>query len=300
MLKGPIKAMDKKESLISSPSQEHVAFSENSTVLIWRNSHNLSYDPHWHTAMEVIIPIENSYDVCAGTNSYHLFPHDILIIPPGEIHTLTAPDMGVRFIYLIDISFLNRIKGFASIQALMAQPVYITQASHPHIHKGILSRFLEMEEEYFADRQYCEITVYSILLDIFSKLGYERTHNENLFSDVRIYKKKEYIQKLNIVLDYIDANFADGLSLEDMADMVGYSKYHFSRLFSEYTKQTFCDYLNLRRIKAAEGLLLNDSLSVTEIAMQSGFSSIATFNRLFKSLKGCSPSEYRRLNTHIS
>ena len=82
--------------------------------------------------------------------------------------------------------------------------------------------------------------------------------------------------------------------------MAGYSKYHFSRLFSEYTKETFCDYLNLRRIKAAEELLLNDSLSVTEIAMQSGFSSIATFNRLFRSLKGCSPSEYRKLNTHIS
>lgn len=157
-----------------------------------------------------------------------------------------------------------------------------------------------MEEEYSAGRQYSELTVYSILLDIFSKLGYERTHNENLFSDVRVYKKKEYIQKLNVVLDYIDANYADSLRLEAMADMAGYSKYHFSRLFSEYTKQTFCDYLNLRRIKAAEGLLLNDSLSVTEIAMQSGFSSIATFNRLFKSLKGCSPSEYRRLNAHIS
>lgn len=300
MEKGLIKAMDKKENIIPVPSQEYVAFRENSTVLIWRNSHNLSYSPHWHRAMEVIIPTENSYDVCAGSNSYHLLPHDILIIPPGEIHTLTAPDMGVRFIYLIDISFLSGIKGFASIQALMSQPVYITQSSHPQIHKGILSRFLEMEEEYSADRQYSELTVYSILLDIFSKLGYERTHNENLFSDVRVYKKKEYIQKLNVVLDYIDANYADSLSLEAMADMAGYSKYHFSRLFSEYTKQTFCDYLNLRRIKAAEGLLLNDSLSVTEIAMQSGFSSIATFNRLFKSLKGCSPSEYRRLNAHIS
>lgn len=292
--------MDIKEYSFPSPPQEHVAFRENSTVLIWRNSHNLSYAPHWHTAMEVIIPIENCYDVCAGSNSYHLLPHDILIIPPGEIHTLTAPDKGVRFIYLIDISFLSKIKGFASIQALMSQPVYITRSSHSQLHKGILNKFFDIEKEYFADGQYSEMTIYSVLLEIFSKLGYGRTHNENLFSGVRAYKKKEYIQKLDIVLDYIDANFTDSLSLEDMAHMVGYSKYHFSRLFSEYTKQTFCDYLNLRRIKAAEGLLLNDSMSVTEIAMQSGFSSIATFNRLFKSLKGCSPSEYRRLNTYDS
>lgn len=292
--------MDAKEALVSSPSQEHVAFQENSTVLIWRNSHNLSYAPHWHTAMEIIIPIENCYDVCAGSDSYHLLPHDILIIPPGEIHSLTAPDSGVRFIYLIDISFLNKIKGFASIQTLMSKPVYITDANHPQMHKSILNMLLEIEEEYFADGQYNEMTIYSILLKIFAKLGYGRTQNSDLFSNVRVYKKKEYIQKLNIVLDYIDANFTDNIILEEMADMVGYSKYHFSRLFSEYTKQTFCNYLNLRRIKAAEGLLLNDSLSVMEIAMQSGFSSIATFNRLFKSFKGCSPSEYRRLNTHIS
>lgn len=292
--------MDKKETISPLPSQENVAFRENSTVLIWRNSHNLSYAPHWHMAMEVIIPLENCYDVCAGSNSYHLLPYDVLIIPPGEIHSLTAPDTGVRFIYLIDISFLKKIKGFASIQALMSQPVYITQADQPHTHKIILNKFWEIEEEYFTDRQYCEITIYSILLDIFASLGYGRTHNADLFSNVSIYKKKEYIQKLNVVLDYIDANFTDNISLEEMADMAGYSKYHFSRLFSEYTKQTFCDYLNLRRIKAAESLLINDSLSVTEIAMQSGFSSIATFNRLFKTFKGCSPSEYRRLNAHIS
>lgn len=292
--------MDSKENISPLPSQENVAFRENSTVLIWRNSHNLSYAPHWHTAMEVIIPIENSYDVCSCSNNYHLLPYDILIIPPGEIHTLTAPDTGVRFIYLIDISFLSKIKGFASIQALMSQPVYITKKSHPQLHKGILNNFLEIEEEYFADKQYCEITIYSVLLKIFAVLGYGRTHSSNLFSDVSVYKKKEYIQKLNIVLDYIDANFSDNISLEDMSGMAGYSKYHFSRLFSEYTKQTFCDYLNLRRIKAAESLLLNDSMSVTEIAMQSGFSSIATFNRLFKSFKGCSPSEYRRLNTVLN
>ena len=81
-----------------------------------------------------------------------------------------------------------------------------------------------------------------------------------------------------------------------MADMAGFSKYHFSRLFTQYTGHTFCDYLNMRRIRAAESLLSGDDLTVTEAAMQSGFSSIATFNRVFKSFKNCNPSEYRNLN----
>jgi AraC-like DNA-binding protein len=49
------------------------------------------------------------------------------------------------------------------------------------------------------------------------------------------------------------------------------------------------------RIKAAELLLVNQDISVTDAAMQSGFSSLTTFNRVFRDQKGCTPSEFRRL-----
>lgn len=288
--------MDTQRTAENIPYLENVAFRDNSTVLIWKNSQNLSYDSHWHTAMEVIIPVENYYDVSVGSDDYHLLPQEILIIPPGEIHSLRSPDTGLRYIYLIDISFLSKIKGFSSIQALLSQPVYINHESYGKMHRNILNEFLEIEAEYYGDKEYCEMTVYSILLKVFTDLGYNRTYNSQLFSNVRVYKKKEYIQKLNIVMDFIDTNYTEELNLEAMASMVGFSKYHFSRLFTEYTGHTFCDYINHRRIKSAEILLSNSELSITEIAMQSGFSSIATFNRLFKSFKGCSPSEYRNLN----
>ncbi len=288
--------MDIRKNTLQEPSHETVAFMENSTVLIWKNSQNLSYSPHWHMAMEVIIPLENYYHVSVNEKDYHLLPYDILIIPPGEIHTLLAPETGIRNIYLIDISFLTQIKGFASIQTLMSQSIHITQGSYPKIHKSIFNQFLDIAEEYFDNKEYCEITIYSILLRIFSELGYYRTQDSGLFHNCRSDKKKEYIQKINVVLDFIDINYAEDISLDKMADMAGFSKYHFSRLFTQYTGHTFCDYLNMRRIRAAESLLSGDDLTVTEAAMQSGFSSIATFNRVFKSFKNCNPSEYRNLN----
>ena len=58
---------------------------------------------------------------------------------------------------------------------------------------------------------------------------------------------------------------------------------------------TFYDYLINQRIKAPEVLLTRDDLSITDIALQSGFSSISTFNRTFKLKKGCTPGEYRTL-----
>lgn len=285
--------MDIKQFALQEPSHETVAFKENSTVLIWINSQNLSYSAHWHTAMEVIIPLENDYMVSVNDKTYHLLPHDILMIAPGEIHTLSAPETGIRNIYMIDLSFLTKIKGFASIQSFISPSIHITQSTHPKIHKSILNQFLHIAAEYFRDKEYCEMTIYSVILKIFSELGYCRMQDSELFAHCRNDKKKEYIQKINIVLDYIDINYAEDIHLEKMADMAGFSKYHFSRLFTQYTGHTFCDYLNLRRIRAAESLLSGNELTVTEVAMQSGFSSIATFNRVFKTLNNCSPSEYR-------
>ena len=58
---------------------------------------------------------------------------------------------------------------------------------------------------------------------------------------------------------------------------------------------SFYDYLNKERIQVAEKLLLNPELSITEVAFRSGFSSISTFNRVFKNSKNCSPTEFRSL-----
>ena len=87
----------------------------------------------------------------------------------------------------------------------------------------------------------------------------------------------------------------EDISLDTIADVAGFSKFHFSRLFKQFTNISFYDYLNQRRVKEAEKLLLNPNLSITEVAMRSGFSSISTFNRVFKSFKECTPTEFKNL-----
>ena len=86
----------------------------------------------------------------------------------------------------------------------------------------------------------------------------------------------------------------EDISLDYLADQVGFSKFHFSRLFKEYTDYNFSDYLCIRRIKAAETLLEDPDYSITEVALNSGFASISTFNRIFKQKKGITPSEHRK------
>ena len=114
-------------------------------------------------------------------------------------------------------------------------------------------------------------------MNFFILYGRNHLNNVQLFPNVRIYKQQEYLQKFNDVLDYIDAHYAEDLTLDAVASYSGFSKYHFTRLFKQYANTTFYDYLSYKRIKVAEQLLTEPELSITEIAFRSGFSSISTF-----------------------
>lgn len=287
--------MKKSEINKNEIEMEEVAFQNNSTILIWQNVINKSYPLHWHAAMEIIIPIENGYSVTTPTDSYCLQTEDIIILPPGEIHALEAPPEGKRYIYLIDISFLSNIKGFSTLLSLLTKPLHITASTHGIYHKNLLQHFLFIANTYFQEAEYSDLHIYSVLLQIFVEIGTYRTEEELFFPSSRKDKKTEYLQKINPVLDYIDNHSAENIMVDDMAKLSGFSKYHFLRIFAEYTGHTFASYINLKRIKNAELLLQNNELAITQIAMQSGFSSICTFNRVFKQFKNCTPGEYRSL-----
>lgn len=156
---------------------------------------------------------------------------------------------------------------------------------------------MQMQTEYFHNNEYAELTIYSLLIQFFVNLGYHHIHVQDIFPNVRPTKQKEYVRKFNQLLHHIEEHYMEDLDLDTLAESVGFSKYHFLRLFKQYTGTTLGEYTTLYRLKVAEKLLCDPNISITDVAAQSGFSSISTFNRIFKQYKKCSPSEYRLHNT---
>lgn len=274
-----------------SQNNEAVSFRNNKMLRIWYNDLPASFEAHCHSAMEIIVPIENFYEVIIGDTAYKVNPNEIIIIPPRIMHELKAPESGVRFIYQFDISFMEKLSGYQRLESsLFTKPIYLQEASplYEEFNQGLLL----MRNEYFDNREFNEFTIYAVLLNIFSKLAYN-TLDDKEFINLSTGKQNDYAKKFRGVLNYIDGHYAEDIDMEKIADDIGFSKYHFSRLFKKYTNFTFCDYINYRRIKVAEELLSGHELTITEVALSSGFTSISTFNRLFKQYKGCSPSEYR-------
>ena len=92
----------------------------------------------------------------------------------------------------------------------------------------------------------------------------------------------------------MDARYADPLDLDDMAAAAGFSRYHFAREFRAAFGETPGGYLTRRRVERAKALLVAANLTVTEICLLVGFTSLGTFSRRFTEIVGCSPTEYRR------
>lgn len=105
--------------------------------------------------------------------------------------------------------------------------------------------------------------------------------------------KEEYFHWL---CTFIDMHCAEDLSLEQMADLAGFSKYHFTKLFHRYTGESYYQYLSRRRIALSTRLLQDSDYPILSVALNSGFTSMSAFLRMFRRMEHCTPSEYRRMH----
>jgi len=111
-------------------------------------------------------------------------------------------------------------------------------------------------------------------------------------------KEAKSIESSNIVFqirDFLIKNLTEELTLDALADHLGLSKNHCSRIIKEKTTLSFTEYLNHLRIKEAESLLADTDKAIFEICYESGFNSIQSFNRNFKKYASISPSQYRKI-----
>ena len=93
--------------------------------------------------------------------------------------------------------------------------------------------------------------------------------------------------------DRMDRSFAEPLDLAAIAEVAAVSRHHFVRCFARTYGETPMRYLSRRRIERAQDLLRSANLTVTEVAMMVGFSSLGSFSSRFSELVGESPSAYR-------
>jgi AraC family transcriptional regulator len=106
--------------------------------------------------------------------------------------------------------------------------------------------------------------------------------------------RAEYTSRINRVIDYIEGHIDGDLSLVKLAEVAHFSRFHFHRVFYGMVGETLNNFIQRVRLeKAANRLLAEPDLPVTEIALECGFSGSATFARAFRDMFGMSATDWR-------
>lgn len=276
--------------------EEDVNYLQGSHVRIWCNTDIVTYETHYHSAFEIIYMCDGDAIVRTSDRDSILKAGDIVFISPYITHQVKFTRPSKQFILMIDVSTLSdfNLENIIKIPA-NSIPIFRQEDS---LYESVANPIIDMINSYFTYEPFWELSVFASFLNLtveFSK-AYTAAQSPGSVKEASMpspSNNKEHYYKFTELMQYIDDNFAEPLTLDFISSHVGFSKYHFIRLFKEYTGSTFYDYLTNKRIQHAQYLLSSD-MGITDIAFSCGFNNQTSFCRSFKNIVGCPPTEYRQ------
>ena len=270
--------------------QEYITYMEHSSIRIWASDVATHYDYHCHSAVEVILPDRGESVYQTQEEVYRVKPGEVLILPSGCMHSLTESPETKRYLLLFESNPLMNLRDISSISAMMQQPIYLTADSE--LADGAKQILYQVVTCYFQKEPLWNTVCYSYLLQLYALLG---RHYLEIAGPQHPSRHSIDPAIMNSAITFINEHYMDEMSLEDAALFAGFSKYYFSRMFKQFSGISFSEYLTRKRLNVATDLLVRTDQSIREIALASGFGSMATFNRIFRAQKNCTPSQYRAI-----
>ena len=271
--------------------QEYITYIDHSSLRVWPSVSEAHYDIHKHSAIEIILPHRGTATYQLPDQVYHVESGQILFVPTGMTHALTETTDILRYLILFEPSPLYNLQDMPGISAMTEKPIYLTDQSE--LHTQVSQLLMQVVDCYMKRLPMWNTQCYAYLLQAYALMGrhFLRTaapkqpaEHQNVDPEI-----------MNIAVNHISEHYMEDLTLEDVAAFAGYSKYYFSRIFKAFFGISFSDYLIVKRLNAAANMLMQTDRPIREIARSSGFGSVASFNRIFREHKQCTPTQFRAI-----
>lgn len=247
---------------------------------------------HWHDELEIIYIKQGALQITINGQDYQGTAGSIFLVNPRELHLMGSSDLSVAYYTLLFplefISFQSRDE----LETTLLQPLRSGQLIFEH----------EISDTTLKNKL-CSI------LDEITAINLETSSMKQLKTRILLLQflqqiveypslivpasgSKTDMQKELLV--YIQQHYTDKITLQDLAEHFHLSEKYISRYFKEHFYLTFSDYVNHLRLTHAKKLLETTELSVTEIALCSGFPNVSYFIRTFKTCYEKPPLKYRK------
>ena len=267
----------------------HEIRSYDSDFMVWHSSYqNISFLAHWHKEIELIYVRSGSCRLNITDRTFTAHAGALAVCESGEIHYSDSYDMKNCLDFIIfDTSiigpiFQNPRFSHPLVTREQLEAYGLNHILHSLIHT--VSRELKEKAPYYQEVVTSSLQTFWALL----KRHHPRTESGALPDG----KRSRMLNDLQSLLSYIDEHYGDSISLEFAAGSMNFSTSYFSRIFKKLMGINFVTYLNMVRVEGAAYELRHTQRKITDIALSCGFNNIRTFNRVFKEITGCTPSEF--------
>ncbi len=248
---------------------------------------------HWHPDFEIAFVLNGTMEASVNGVFFHLQRGEALVCANGDIHSdlNPSPESEVMILMMDQVAFQRA--GYPSVGPAAESCIFSDEGkSHEHQLFELLD---EICAEYNALDANSVYYLYSGILHIQGIL--HRYFSRRMFLPPIPGGERD---KIRHSLSYLEDNFTNPVTLEEAARQAGMTDTDYSRKFKNVVGIGFKHYLNLLRLRNAEYLLRKGNRSITDVAFDSGFNSIRTFNRVFFDHFGVSPREiYGKSGTEL-
>ncbi|MFF2888461.1 helix-turn-helix domain-containing protein [Paenibacillus sp. NPDC057967] len=248
---------------------------------------------HYHKQLELLLIMEGQLDVYLEEDSYHLEPGEVVIIGDSELHRDRSSKVLDYIVLQFDLeqffdhSSIPYMRYFSETHTPLSKANYIFRENEEI--KKQTSACIEgiLEEVKRKDTGY-ELAVSILIKQILLLL---------LRGDTRkMLVEQDNFEKIRLkpVLDYVENHLTDRIQVEEVCKIANMSYYYFVKYFKKTIGLSFTEYVNYRKVKWAERILLTKDLSISEVGEKIGMPNMAHFYKMFKKYNDCSPKQFQR------
>tara|TARA_R110002050_G_scaffold171113_2_gene303123 strand:- start:44195 stop:45073 length:879 start_codon:yes stop_codon:yes gene_type:complete len=266
---------------------------EDSFLVFDRVKEEFDFPVHFHPEYELNF-IGNAKGVkrVVGDSMEEIDDVELVLVGPNLHHGWVTHNCKSKKIHEITIQFHENLFNDEFLSRKIMKP--IKDMFDRSIH-GILFSKKTAKEAYERISHVSKLDSMDYFMELISILhDLSNSRNQRLLSTYTVDRESfENSDKIKKVYEYVQDNFDKKITLAEVSELINMSQVSFNRFMKKRTGKTFVDYVNDVRIGFAAMKLIEKDTNISEIAFNCGFNNIANFNRVFKKLKKCTPSQYK-------
>lgn len=250
--------------------------------------HNMPVQ-HYHDSYEIYFLISGMRNHFIGNEYFCMLPGDIMLVKPFELHYSTSPEEFQYKRYVINLKKHILIQAFSQQEIDELFKIFDYRILHLNEREqSEMFRLFNKADKVYHGKQFLSDKMYKYLtaeILLFLK---------NISDKRKIIAPHHSDNEIIKAVRYINDRYTENITLDEISEFLHMSKYHFCRVFKQFTGATFLGYVNNLRLTEAHQLLIHTKKSINEIALTTGFNSTAHFTRVFGQVYGKPPREFRK------